>query len=121
MVTAVLVRKSCVKRYTKRWSRLERAEDIKRAGRLGDYASAEAELAARVDVLGWAAGDGPKVIFADAVTWLRGPWCCCPGMTTLARLAARVRAQVLPVAGSVPESVVNASSLVFQGRADDLD
>ena len=44
-----------------------------------------------------------------------------PGMTTLARLAARVRAQVLPVAGSVPESVVNASSLVFQGRADDLD
>jgi hypothetical protein len=35
-----------------------------------NYASAEAELAARVDVLGWAAGDGPKVIFADAVTWL---------------------------------------------------
>jgi hypothetical protein len=32
-----------------------------------------------------------------------------------------VRAQVLPVAGSVPESVVNASSLVFQGWADDLD
>ena len=30
-------------------------------------------------------------------------------------------AQVLPVAGSVPESVVNASSLVFQGWADDLD
>jgi hypothetical protein len=52
---------------------LEHAEEIKRAGRLRDYASAEAELAARVDVLGWAAGDGPKVIFADAVTWLRGP------------------------------------------------
>lgn len=44
-----------------------------------------------------------------------------PGVTTLARLVARVRAQVLPVAGSVPESVVNASGLVFQGGADDLD
>jgi hypothetical protein len=44
-----------------------------------------------------------------------------PGVITLARLVARVRAQVLPVAGSVPESVVNASRLVFQGRADDRD
>ena len=89
--------------------------------RLRDCASAEAELAARVDVLGWAAGDGPKVIFADAVTWLRSRGCCCPGVTTLARLVARLWAQVSPVAGSVPESVVNASSLVFQGWAGDLD
>jgi hypothetical protein len=72
--SATLVRRSCVKRYTRRWSRLERAEEIKRAGRRRDYASAEAELAARADVLGWAAGDGPKVIFAGAVTWLREPW-----------------------------------------------
>ena len=43
------------------------------------------------------------------------------GVTTVARLVARVGAQVLPVAGSVPESVVNASSLVFQGWAGDLD
>jgi uncharacterized protein DUF4158 len=115
------VRKSRVKRYTKRWSRLEHAEEIKRADRLRDYASAEVELAARVDVLGWAAGDGPEVIFAGAVTWLRGRGCCCPGVTTLARLVVRVRALVLPVAGSVPESVVNASSLVFQGWAGDRD
>jgi hypothetical protein len=43
-----------------------------------DYASAEAELAARVDVLGWAAGDGPEVIVADAVTWLRERWVLLP-------------------------------------------
>jgi hypothetical protein len=100
---------------------LEHPEEIKRADRLRDYASAEAELAARVDVLGWAAGDGPKVIFADAVTRLREPWVLLRGVTTLARPVARVRAQVLPVAGSVPESVVNASSLVFQGWAGDCD
>jgi hypothetical protein len=51
--SATLARRSCVKRYTKRWStRLEHAEEIKRADGLRDYASAEAELAARVDVLG---------------------------------------------------------------------
>jgi hypothetical protein len=44
-----------------------------------------------------------------------------PGVTTLARLVARLWAQVSPIAGSVPESVVNASSLVFQGWADDVD
>jgi hypothetical protein len=44
-----------------------------------------------------------------------------PGVTTLARLVARLWARVSPIAGSVPESVVNASSLVFQGWADDVD
>ena len=33
-----------------------------------DYASDEADLVAWIDVRGWAAGDGPEVIFADAVT-----------------------------------------------------
>jgi hypothetical protein len=70
---------------------------------------------------GWAAGDGPKVIFADAVTRLRERWVLLPRATTLARLVTRVRARISPVAGSVPESVMNASSLVFQGWADDLD
>lgn len=86
-----------------------------------DYASDEAELVAWIDVLGWAAGDGPEVIVADAVTWLRERWVLLPGVTTLARLLARVRARISPVASSVPEPVMNASSLIFQGWADDLD
>ena len=28
---------------------------------------------------GWAAGRGPEVIVADAVTWLRNGGCSCPG------------------------------------------
>ena len=62
-------------------------------------------------------GDGPEVIFAGAVTWLRERRVLLPGVITLAWLRARVS----PAAGSVPEPVMNASSLVFQGRADDLD
>lgn len=70
-----------------------------------------------IDVRGWAAGDGPEVIFAGAVTWLRERRVLLPRVTTLARLRARISR----AAGSVPEPIMNASSLVFQGWADDLD
>ena len=48
---------------------------------------------------GWAAaraymtGDGPRAIFTDAVGWLRERDVLLPGVTRLARLIARVRAQ----------------------------
>ena len=39
----------------------------------------------------WTSGDGPKAIFLDAVRWLRERKVLLPGVTTLARLVARVR------------------------------
>jgi uncharacterized protein DUF4158 len=39
----------------------------------------------------WTSGDGPKAIFFDAMTWLRERKVLLPGVTTLARLVARVR------------------------------
>lgn len=53
-----------------------------------DYASDEADLVAWIDVRGWAAGDGPEVIFADAVTWRRERRVLLPRVTTLAPLVA---------------------------------
>lgn len=41
-----------------------------------------------IDVRGWAAGDGPEVIFADAVTWRRERRVLLPRVTTLAPLVA---------------------------------
>jgi len=40
----------------------------------------------------WTSGDGPKAIFLDAMTWVRERTVLLPGVTTLARLVARVRA-----------------------------
>ena len=39
----------------------------------------------------WNTGDGPKTIFADGVQWLRANAVLLPGVTTLARIVARVR------------------------------
>jgi hypothetical protein len=83
---------SCVKRYTERRpTRFEHQEEIRRAYGLRDFAAAEAELAAWIDARAWTTGDGPKAIFTDAVAWLRERGVLLPGVTTLARLVARVR------------------------------
>jgi hypothetical protein len=39
----------------------------------------------------WTSGDGPKAIFLDGMTWLRERKVLLPGVTTLARLVAKVR------------------------------
>ena len=48
-------------------------------------------LEAWMDARAWTTGDGPKTIFDAAVAWLRERRVLLPGVTTLARLVARVR------------------------------
>ena len=66
-------------------------QEIRRKYGLRDFADAEAELAEWVAARAWTSGDGPKAIFLDAMTWLRVRKVLLPGVTTLARLVARVR------------------------------
>ncbi len=66
-------------------------QEIRRKYGLRDFADAEAELAEWVAARAWTSGDGPKAIFLDAMTWLRERKVLLPGVTTLARLVARVR------------------------------
>jgi len=82
----------CVGRYTeRRTTRFEHAEEIKVAYGLKDFASAEKDLERWADARAWTTGDGPKAIFNDAIAWLFERDVLLPGVTTLARLVARVR------------------------------
>jgi len=81
-----------VKRYTERVkTKSDHQQEIRRKYGLRDFADAEAELAEWVAARAWTSGDGPKAIFLDAMTWLRERKVLLPGVTTLARLVARVR------------------------------
>jgi hypothetical protein len=65
---------SCVKRYTERTkTRFEHQWEIRRVYGLKEFAATEGELRAWVAARSWTSGDGPKVIFTDAVRWLREP------------------------------------------------
>jgi TnpA family transposase len=87
---------SCVKAYTERAkTRFDHAWEIRRAGGLKEFATAEAELRAWVAARSWTSGDGPKAIFIDAVRWLRKRDVLLPGVSTLARLVAQVREETL--------------------------
>ena len=83
---------NCVERYTERRNtRFEHAEEIKAEFKLQDFEAREKELRGWVDARSWTTGDGPRVIFVDAVRWLREHDVLLPGVTTLARLVAQVR------------------------------
>jgi site-specific recombinase XerD len=83
---------SCVSRYLERRpTRFEHADEIKRTLGLRDFAAAAGELERWVDARAWTTGDGPRVIFDDALSWLCERGVLLPGVTTLARLVARVR------------------------------
>jgi len=83
---------TCVDRYTeRRTTRFEHADEIKAEFRLRDFEEREKQLRDWVDARSWTTGDGPKVIFVDAVRWLREHDVLLPGVTTLARLVAQVR------------------------------
>lgn len=69
---------------------------------------AEAEFAAWVDAWAWSTGDGKKLIFYDGVAWLRERKVLLPGVTTLARLVARVHGGGRPMADRRPLGVSSA-------------
>jgi hypothetical protein len=83
---------SCVKRYTeRRTTPFDHREEIKAAYGLREFLDAEAVFARWVRARAWNTGDGPKTIFNDGVQWLRANAVLLPGVTTLARIVARVR------------------------------
>jgi len=85
---------SCVARYLdRRRTRFEHAEEIKAAEGLSDFAAVTDEFEEWVAARSYMTGDGPRAIFADAVGWLRERRVLLPGVTTLARLVARARAE----------------------------
>ena len=56
-----------------------------------DFTVMEADFVRWVSARAWTSGDGPKAIFADALGWLRRRKVLLPGVTTLARMIARLR------------------------------
>ncbi len=83
---------SCVKRYTERRpTRFEHQAEIAAKGGYRDFAEAAAELERWVDDRAFTAGEGSKALFTGAVGWLRERQVLLPGVSTLARLVARVR------------------------------
>ncbi|GGU01571.1 DUF4158 domain-containing protein [Actinomadura citrea] len=87
---------SVVKSYAERQQTVfDHQDDIRKAYGLRSFAEAEDEFVAWADARAWNTGDGVKSVFAEGVTWLRGEKVLLPGVTTLARLVARVREQAV--------------------------
>ncbi|ASU84061.1 hypothetical protein CDO52_15820 [Nocardiopsis gilva YIM 90087] len=85
----------CLADYAAReQTRLDHAEEIRDACRSEDFATKQAELRAWMEAQVWTAADGPKALFDGAVSWLLRHAVLLPGVTTLARLVARVRQEV---------------------------
>ncbi|MEV4123992.1 DUF4158 domain-containing protein [Nocardia sp. NPDC049707] len=80
---------SCVKAYTDRkQTRYDHQAVIIRKHGLIEFADIEGELAAWIADQAWTTGDGPKVLTAGAVRWLREKGALLPGITTLERLVS---------------------------------
>jgi hypothetical protein len=85
---------SGLKAYTEREkNRFEHVWEIRRRYGYSDFAEAAREFEAWMDARAWTTGDGPKALFDAGVAWLRERQVLLPGVTTLARLVARVREQ----------------------------
>jgi TnpA family transposase len=84
---------ACVERYLeRRRTRFEHVEEIKAACRLRDFAAVHEQFEEWLDARAWMTGDGPRAVFNEAIGWLREREALLPGVTTLARLVARARA-----------------------------
>jgi hypothetical protein len=98
-----------VKRYTERTkTRFDHQWEIRRVCELREFTAVEAELRAWVAARSWTSGDGPKAIFIDAVGWLRERKVLLPGVSTLARLVAKVRDDTTRRLWSVLEGLLTA-------------
>ncbi|MEO7836436.1 MAG: DUF4158 domain-containing protein, partial [Acidimicrobiales bacterium] len=87
---------SCVKAYLEREkTRFEHQWVIAEEYGWRSFADVEAELTRWVEDRAWTTGEGPGSISDAAVLWLRERRVLLPGVTTLARLVARVRDEVL--------------------------
>jgi hypothetical protein len=82
---------SQVKRYTERTkTRFDHQWEIRGVYGLKEFTDVQTEFADWVAARSWTSGDGPKAIFTDGVVWLRERKVLLPGVTTLARLVAKV-------------------------------
>lgn len=122
---------SCVKAYRAReMTRLEHAREIRDAYGFGEFTDAEPELVRWVDDRAWTTGDGPKALFNGAVAWLRERRVLLPGVSTPARLVARVRDAAMQrlwdtIAGSLSAAQAHALELLLEvgegARTSDLE
>jgi len=79
-------------RYTeRRTTRFEHQAEIAAVDSWLDFAAAQEDLTAWIGDRAWTTGDGPTALFDAAVAWLRQRRVLLPGVSTLARLVARVR------------------------------
>ena len=80
-------------RYNERRNtRFEYQEEIRVALGLTDFSVGVEAFTVWLDALAFTTGDGPHALFAAAVDYLRGHRVLLPGVSTLARLVAKVRA-----------------------------
>src|SRR5260370_776495 len=82
---------SKVKRYAEREdTRFDHQWEIRKDRGYREFGDAEEEFTQWAAARSRATGDGPKAIFADGLAWLRERNILLPGVTTLARLVAKV-------------------------------
>jgi hypothetical protein len=82
---------STVKRYTERdHTRFDHQWEIKKARGYREFGDAEEEFAQWAAARSRATGDGAKAVFTDGLAWLRERKILLPGVTTIARVVAKV-------------------------------
>jgi len=85
---------SGLERYLERRpTRFDHAAEIEAACGLREFAQIQRDFELWLDARAWMTGDGPRAIFGDAIGWLRERDVLLAGVTTLARLVARARAE----------------------------
>jgi TnpA family transposase len=83
---------SVIKRYTeRRTTRFEHQTEIAEAYGYAAFSVVADELATWIADRALPSGDGPTVLFDEAVAWLRARQVLLPGLSRLVRLVARVR------------------------------
>ena len=113
---------SCLKAYTEREkNRFEHMWEIRRRYGYRDFADAVGEIEAWVDARAWMTGDGPKALFDASVAWLRERQVLLPGVTTLARLVARVREQATQRLWETLSGLLSAEQRYMLDRLLDAD